>query len=127
MRYVIILGLLAGCVRDAVAWGGKGHRLIATLAEKRLNQRNPAVMKRIAALLGPHVSLASVAACADSIRDFIPMKDRLGITFPANCIVTEQEAIAMFSKTASWHYVNIPVPAGPNPSAHPNAVLSESV
>ena len=124
MRYAILLGLLAGLAGDAVAWGGKGHRLIASLAEKRLQQRHPAVMKRIAELLGPGVSLASVSVCADSIRDFVSGRERPNPpALPGNCMVTEQEAVTRFKSTSSWHFVNIPVPAAPRASAHPNAVL----
>lgn len=113
MRYVLIAGLLAGLAADAVAWGGKGHRLIASLAEKQLSARRPAAMKEIQALLGPGVSLASIAACADSIREYVSGRNRPGVTLPGNCLVTEQEAVAMFPATGSWHFVNIPVPASP--------------
>jgi hypothetical protein len=124
MRHVLIVGLLAGLAGDAVAWGGKGHRLIASLAEERLTQRNPEVMKRIKGLLGPDVSLASIAVCADAIRDFVSGKQRPNPSaLPGNCLVTEQEAAVMFPNTGSWHFVNIPVPAAASLSAHPNAVL----
>jgi hypothetical protein len=126
MRYLLIAGLIAGLAGDASAWGGKGHRLIASLAEKRLKATHPAVVQRIAAILGPDVSLASIASCADSIRDYVAGKDKPGVTLPGNCFVTEKEALAMFPRTGSWHFVNIPVPASANPFAHPKSVLRQA-
>jgi hypothetical protein len=83
-------------------------------------------MKRIGELLGADVSLASIAACADSIRDYVSGRDRPTVTLPSNCLLTEQEAVQMFPNTGTWHYVNIPVPASANPSAHPDLVLKQA-
>lgn len=126
MRYVWMLGLTVGLAFNASAWGGKGHRMIASLAEKRLAMKHPSVMKRIETLLGPGVSLASLAVCADSIRDYVSGRNRPDATYPGYCLLSEQEAVTRFPNTGSWHFVNIPVPAGPNPSAHKNSVLRDA-
>jgi hypothetical protein len=123
---VLISVLIAGLAGDAAAWGGKGHRLIASLAEKRLKARHPGVLLQIAALLGPTGSLVSVASCADAIRDYVSNKDKPGTTPPGNCIVSGPEAVAMFPSSGPWHFVNIPVPASANASAHPKAILRQA-
>lgn len=61
------------------AWGEKGHRLIAAIAERRLD---PGARKEIGALLGDE-RLVSVAGWADRIREARP-------------------------ETGHWHFVNIP-------------------
>ena len=65
----------------ASAWGPEGHRLVARLAEARLT---PAARARVAAILGPEVTLVSVANWADEVRK------------------TRKE-------TEPWHYINVPV------------------
>src|SRR5215211_4677043 len=101
IRYFLFASLLAMFATHAQAWGGKGHRLIASLAEERLKTTNPSVMKSIRELVGPGVSLGSLSVCADSIRDFVSGRDKPGVTLPGNCLVNEQEAAAMFPNTGS--------------------------
>lgn len=113
MRYLLIAGFFAVLSGNAIAWGGKGHRMIGSLAEKRLAAGHPATLKKVKALLNPGVSLASIASCADSIRDYVSGHSRPGVTLPDNCLVSQQEALAMFPATGTWHFVNIPVPKGP--------------
>lgn len=122
----MMFGLLACLVGNAVAWGGKGHRMIASMAEKRLHTQHPDAAKQIAALLGPDLSLVSIAVCADSIRGFVAAKGKPGAVFPVNCVVTKEEVATMFPSSGSWHFVNIPVPASADASAHPNAVLEQA-
>src|SRR4051794_4495916 len=110
----------------APAWGIKGHRLIAELAEKRLIARNPRVLKRIAGLLGPGVSLSSIAVCADSIRDYVRDRDKPGVVLPDNCLVTKQQAIEQFPTTGSWHFINIPLSSDSHFSAHPDSILEQA-
>ena len=62
----------------AAAWGADGHRLVATLAESRLEPAAKAEAARLLAL-EPGASFSSVSTWADEVRD------------PA---------------TAPWHYVN---------------------
>jgi hypothetical protein len=65
----------------AFGWGVEGHNLIARIAEAQLT---PAARERVAAILGPGVSLASIASWPDEIRPIRP-------------------------ETAHWHFVDIPI------------------
>ena len=108
-RCVAVLCLMLIVAGHAGAWGSKGHRMVASLAEKRLKSKYPGAWKKVAELLGPGITLASVALCADAVRDYArqPRDARL----PAGCFIKEEEALSRFADTASWHYINIPVPA----------------
>src|SRR5436190_24128239 len=65
------LAMLAFCflVSSAQGWGGAGHRIVAKLAEERLNAKAKAQIK---ALLG-NTNLDSIANWADQIK-FTTMK-----------------------------------------------------
>src|SRR5690242_5440471 len=78
-RKVACVVLLAAS--PAFGWGVEGHNLIARIAEAQLT---PAARGRVAAILGPGVSLASIASWPDEIR-----RTR--------------------SETANWHFVDIPI------------------
>ena len=80
-RAAILLCLCATCLIPAelFAWGQEGHRIIAAIAESRLQKHAAATVQE---LLGDD-HLSSVATWADEIR-----KDR--------------------PETAPWHLVNIP-------------------
>src|SRR5215467_3780846 len=71
-------------VGQAWSWGQEGHSLIAEIAEHRLARESPTTMKKIQDLLGPGVSLASIASWADDYRDEDP-------------------------GTYNWHFVDIPI------------------
>jgi hypothetical protein len=77
-RLGLILVLTAG---QLLGWGGEGHSLVARLAAARLT---PAAAARVAEILGPNVSLASIASWADEVR-----RSR--------------------AATAPWHYIDIPI------------------
>jgi S1/P1 Nuclease len=62
-------------------WGVEGHDLIARIAEAQLT---PAVHAKVAEILGPNVSMASVASWADQVR-----RDR--------------------AESGPWHYIDIPI------------------
>jgi len=66
----------------AFGWGREGHRLIAQLASRHLNDKARA---EVAKLLGPE-TLESIASWADEVR---PQR----------------------KETSTWHYINIPVKA----------------
>jgi hypothetical protein len=81
------------------AWGAKGHRTIAFIAESRLS---PAAKQNIAAILGPGATLDRLAPCADFIR-----KDE-GATCSGIAFAAEPES-------EPWHFVDVPIgddPAG---------------
>ena len=75
------LATILCCSISAFGWGGEGHSLIARIAEAQLT---PAVHAKVSELLGPNVSMASVASWADEVR--------------------RQRA-----ESAPWHYIDIPI------------------
>ncbi len=77
----IALALLLCAALPIYAWGPEGHDLIARIAEAQLT---PEVHAKVLAILGPGVSMASVASWADSIRRQRP-------------------------ETGAWHYIDIPI------------------
>jgi hypothetical protein len=80
MRKSAFAAILCGTI-PALGWGPEGHSLIARIAEAQLT---PAVHAKVVEILGPNVSMASVASWGDEIR-----RSR--------------------SETGSWHYVDIPI------------------
>jgi hypothetical protein len=70
----------ASCL-TASAWGPEGHQIISELAAKFLA---PAARTRVAALLEPGQTLASISSWADDVRQERP-------------------------ETAHWHYIDIPI------------------
>lgn len=77
------LGLIAALCGSlpALAWGPEGHDLVARIAEAQLT---PTAHARVAEILGPNVTMASVSSWADQIR-----RQR--------------------DNTGPWHYVDIPI------------------
>jgi hypothetical protein len=80
-RALCAAALFAILAPPASAWGEDGHSIIAEIAQRRLT---PDASARVAQLLGPGVSLASVASWADDVRN-----DR--------------------KQTSNWHFVDIPL------------------
>jgi hypothetical protein len=72
---------LFAAAQAALGWGIEGHSLVARIAEAQLTQ---AARERVAAILGPGRSLASVASWADDFR-------------------------RTHAETANWHFVDIPI------------------
>ena len=68
----------------AWAWGPEGHSIIAEIAQRRLSRDAPAIMSKIQGILGPGVSMASIASWADDFREQNP-------------------------ETEYWHFVDIPI------------------
>lgn len=77
----LALSLGVGIEGRSWAWGPVGHQTVAYIAEDRLS---PATLAKVHQLLGPNVTLASVANWADEIRLQRP-------------------------KTAGWHFIDIEV------------------
>jgi len=65
MRRLVLFLWLAGAPQ-VYGWGGEGHNLVARLAAARLS---PRVAARIAEILGPNTTLASISSWADQIRN----------------------------------------------------------
>jgi nuclease S1 len=68
-------------LRSALAWGRKGHRASARLAESRLS---PSALAAVRELLEKGESLADASTWADEVRTRLPM-------------------------SGPWHYVNVPI------------------
>jgi hypothetical protein len=66
---------------SALAWGPEGHSLVARLAAAHLT---PAAAARVKEILGPDVTMASIASWADQIRN-------------------------ARRETSPWHFVDIPI------------------
>jgi hypothetical protein len=80
MRRVAALLCLGGIV-PAFGWGPEGHSLVARLAAARLT---PAAAARVAEILGPGTTLASISSWADQVR-------------------------RARTESGPWHYVDIPI------------------
>ncbi len=65
----------------ALAWGPEGHNLVARIAEAQLT---PVARAKVQEILGPNVSMTSIASWADQVR--------------------RQRA-----ESSPWHYVDIPI------------------
>jgi hypothetical protein len=80
MRKKALAAILCGTI-PALGWGPEGHSLIARIAEAQLT---PAVHAKVLEILGPNVTMASVASWPDEIRRSRP-------------------------ETGQWHYIDIPI------------------
>jgi hypothetical protein len=76
----LLVSVLCGCL-PAFGWGGEGHSLIARIAWVQLT---PEVQARVTEILGPNVSLPSIASWADEVRN-------------------------RRRETGPWHYIDIPI------------------
>src|SRR5450432_549236 len=73
-KYIAIIltaGLLAG---NALGYGGRGHRLVGAIADRRLAADNKTVKNKVTELLDG-MTLEEVATLADGIKDWDPKKD----------------------------------------------------
>jgi hypothetical protein len=73
--------VLLGGSLPAFSWGPEGHTLVARLAAARLT---PAASAKVAQILGPGVTLASISSWPDQVR-----RSR--------------------TETGPWHYIDIPI------------------
>lgn len=81
LRFVVIIVLVALVAPAARAFGQEGHSIVAEIAHRRLSA---AATQQVRELLGPNVSLASIASWADDVRAARP-------------------------ETTNWHFVDIPL------------------
>jgi len=75
----------------AFGWGVEGHAVVASIAERHLT---PAVLAKAQAILGPGVSLESIASWADSVRNVRPATKPLhfiDIPLAENSIVASRD------------------------------------
>lgn len=80
MRRLAVIVVLCGTL-PAFGWGPAGHHLVARLAAAHLT---PAAAARVAEILGPGITIQSIATWPDEIR-----RER--------------------ADTAPWHYIDIPI------------------
>src|SRR5258708_26450440 len=80
MRRLAVIVALCGSL-PAFGWGPEGHNLVARLAAAHLT---PAAAARVAEILGPGITLASISSWPDEVR-----RER--------------------ATTATWHYIDIPI------------------
>jgi hypothetical protein len=80
MRKFAVIAVVAGCL-PTFAWGPEGHSLVARIADAQLT---PAARARVAAILGPNTTMASISSWPDEVR-----RSR--------------------ADTAPWHYIDIPI------------------
>ena len=82
----LLTGLLATTLTPtALAWGAQGHRLVADVAQSRLDPQVLAQVQTLLTLEG-HDAMSDVASWADELRERDP---------------------ALGRRSAKWHYVNI--------------------
>lgn len=81
---VLALAATLLCVPPALAWGPRGHHIVARLAEARLTPQARVEVRKLLALRGAR-HLADVANWADDLRDVDP---------------------ALFQRTKRMHFVN---------------------
>ena len=81
---VVAFAATLSCMPSALAWGPRGHRIVARLAEAQLTPRAWAEAQKLLALRGAR-HLSDVAAWADDLRDTDPV---------------------LFQRTKRLHYVN---------------------
>ena len=83
-RLAVALVAMLSCMPVALAWGPRGHRIVAGLAEAQLTPQARAAAQKLLALRGAH-HLDDVANWADALRDTDP---------------------ALFRRTKRMHFVN---------------------
>jgi hypothetical protein len=76
----LLVSILCGCL-PAFGWGEEGHRLIARIAWVQLT---PAAQAHVTEILGPNISIESIASWADNVRN-------------------------QRRETGPWHYIDIPI------------------
>jgi len=87
IKRFILAGLICFLAGPASAWLQDGHSIIAEIAQRRLARDAPAIADKIQNILGPGVSMASIASWADGYK----WQGEEGI------------------KTQRWHFVHIPI------------------
>jgi len=84
MKRFILAGLICFTACPACAWLQEGHSIVAEIAQRRLAHDAPAIASKIQNILGPGVSMASIASWADDYKWQNPATQR-------------------------WHFVAIPI------------------
>ncbi len=96
----LIALILLGSTSSAFAWGSDGHQTVGRIASLRVK---PGTARKIAGILRPGETLASVSTWADSV------KERVGEIDPDPDTNAFLQDIAHNEKNREWHYVNLPL------------------
>jgi hypothetical protein len=85
---------------SAFAWGDDGHQTVGKIASLRIK---PRTARKIAQILKPGETLASIATWADTV------KERMGKTDPDADTNAFLQDIAHNEKNREWHYDDLPL------------------
>ncbi len=98
----VVLGatLLIATASPAFAWGSDGHQTVGKIASLRIKRRTA---QKIAQILQPGESLASISTWADSV------KERMGQTDPDPDTNAFLQDLAHNEKNREWHYDDLPL------------------
>src|SRR6185503_11900500 len=86
--------MLLAAATPALAWGDDGHQTVGKIASLRIRQRTA---RKIAQILKPGETLASIATWADTV------KERMGKTDPDADTNAFLQDIAHNEKNREWH------------------------
>lgn len=95
---LILLVVCVGVSRQAMAWGAVGHKVVATIAERRLAQTSPEAAKRAADLLRSNNESRDCQPCNDARTFAAVSSDPDGY-----------RQIELALVTGDWHFVNIDI------------------
>lgn len=84
--------------QSAMAWGAQGHKVVATIAEKRLAQTSPDALKKAQDFLRAN----------NNNRDCAPCDDPRTFSFVAND-ADDFRQIELALVTRDWHFINIDI------------------
>src|SRR5580704_3099665 len=96
------LAALLAVLPPAYAWGNKGHRMVAQIAEARLSPQAREEVRRL--LFDGKYSLADISSCADAVRDTRPDHQKPEDQFCRDLIGP------LTQDTGPWHFIDIPLP-----------------
>ena len=98
----ILLGavLFLAPVTSAFAWGDDGHQTVGKIASLRIK---PGTARRLAQILKPGETLATIATWADTV------KERMGQTDPDVDTNAFLQDITHNEKNREWHYDDLPL------------------
>jgi hypothetical protein len=92
--------ILLAPARSALAWGDDGHQTVGKIASLRIKQRTA---QKIAQILKPGETLATIATWADTV------KERMGKTDPDPDTNAFLQDLAHNEKNREWHYDDLPL------------------
>src|SRR5271167_864048 len=98
----MVLTAFLAFLPPAYAWGNKGHRIVAQIAESRLSPQAREEVRRL--LFDGKYSLADISSCADAVRDTRPDHQKPEDQFCRDLIGP------LAQDTGPWHYIDIPLP-----------------